>query len=360
MGEDLSTWLKILVSMYFQLMRRIRQRGGGEIRLDASVRERMLVTRIPQDPYSLRHPHLSSRQGRMSRSTRQEERTRIDTSHDNSVSRTLRDLSNPHHDSNGLIRLMRAFGLLTLIFVVGMFGYYIIGDGEYSLLTCAYMTIITLTSIGFGEVIPIQGHPDRVVFTIVLVILGLGMMLYFVSQLTAFVIDGELRDILFRQRMRRTIEKLDHHFIVAGLGSTGRYVLDEMLQSGKPVLVIEQNRDVFDRLDNDSSTHFHRHVPLVQGMRRTDSVLQEAGIERAAGIVFALGFGSGQPLCHHHGALAQPPDADRDTWGESEIRGEVQARWRHEHHLHQCLGWASYGSRGDTPGGYRVPRPDDA
>ena len=112
-------------------------------------------------------------------------------------------ISSPRADRNALTRLLRAAGLLFSIFLLGTAGYYFLCDGRYDLLTCAYMTIITLTTIGYGEVIPISGHPDRVVLTIALVVLGMGIMLYFVSQLTAFVVDGDLRDMLFNRQMQK-------------------------------------------------------------------------------------------------------------------------------------------------------------
>lgn len=201
----------------------------------------------------------------------------------------LRALSSPQHDARALVRLLRAAGLLFAIFLAGTFGYYYLCDGEYSLLLSAYMTIITLTSIGYGEAIPIQGHPDRMVFTIGLVITGMGMMLFFVSQLTAFIVDGELRDLLFTQTMKRQINKLDNHFIIAGMGNTGRYVLDEILASGKPCLVIERAESKLEEYLLELEKTYQRTIPFLIADATEDAALIEAGIERAVGIVFALG-----------------------------------------------------------------------
>lgn len=194
-------------------------------------------------------------------------------------------LSSPQHDKHALVRLLRSAGVLLGIFVAGTVGYYFICDQQYSLLTCAYMTIITLTSIGFGEVIPIKGYPDRMVFTITLVIFGMGLMLYFVSQLTAFVVDGDLRDMLSSQRMRKNIDRLDNHFIVAGLGATGRHVIHEMLRSERPCLIIERDEELAKAFNQE---HW-LELPIVVGDATHDDVLKSAGIERATGIVFALG-----------------------------------------------------------------------
>ena len=201
----------------------------------------------------------------------------------------MRNLSSPRHDSRGVARLGRAAGLLLTIFVGGTFGYYIIGRGEYDLLTCAYMTVITLTSIGYGEVIPISGQTDRVIFTIILVVLGMGSMFYFVSQLTAFIVDGELRDLFFHHKMKRGINQLKNHFIVAGVGSTGQYVLKEMVRSGKDCIIIESNTERLELLEEELEASFGHDLPYVIGDATDDDVLEEAGIKRAVGIVFALG-----------------------------------------------------------------------
>ena len=201
----------------------------------------------------------------------------------------VRSLSSPRYDRTGFTRLVRAAGLLMLVFLSGTVGYYIIGGGEYTLLTCAYMTVITLTSVGFGEVIPISDFPERVVFTIVLLVLGMGMALYFVSQLTAFIVDGELRDIIFFNRMRRQILKIENHFIIAGVGSTGLYVLQEVIQSGRTCLVIDQRAEWLDEMSEQILERYGVQVPFIVGDATEDSVLREAGIERAVGIVFALG-----------------------------------------------------------------------
>jgi voltage-gated potassium channel len=205
------------------------------------------------------------------------------------LQKRLRAISAPEHDKHALTRLLRAAGVLFGIFVAGTVGYYFLCDQQYDLLTCAYMTLITLTSIGFGETIPIAGHPDRVVFTIILVILGLGVMLYFVSQLTAFVVDGDLRDMIFLRKMKRDIDQLENHFIVAGLGSTGYHVIKEMLRSDRQCLIIEQDMDIVIQFNQQVSEDLGAEIPYVVGDATDDDTLIEAGIDRAVGIVFALG-----------------------------------------------------------------------
>lgn len=198
-------------------------------------------------------------------------------------------LSSRRADRHALTRLLRAAGLLLAIFILGTAGYYFLCDGQYDLLTCAYMTVITLTTIGYGEVIPVTDFPDRMVLTIVLVVLGMGIMLYFVSQLTAFVVDGDLRDMLFKRQMQKQIDRLDQHFIVAGIGSTGQHVLEEILRSNRPCLLLDHSHERIEVLMDEIEEHYGRRIPYIVGDATEDHTLAEAGIARAQGIVFTLG-----------------------------------------------------------------------
>ena len=202
---------------------------------------------------------------------------------------TLNRLSDRSQDTKTLARLARAAGLLLLIFVCGTVGYYLLGKGEFSLLQCVFMTTITLTSIGYGEVIPIAKHPDRMVFTIALVIMGMGTALYFVSQLTAFIVDGDLRDLLYHTRMNRKRANLSDHFIVAGIGSTGRHVIEEIARSQQNCIMIDEDLEVLRSFQEEIERSTSNEVTFIRGDATSDEVLRGAGIERAKGIVFTLG-----------------------------------------------------------------------
>lgn len=194
-------------------------------------------------------------------------------------------LSSREGDRRLLVRLLRASGLVGVVFMIGTLGYYWIADEQYDLLTCAYMTIVTLASIGYGEIIPITGHPDRMVFTSLLIALGMGIVLYFVSTLTAFIVDGELRDLLLRRTMQRKIAELDSHIIIAGLGDTGIHVAREILASRQPCILIEQDSARVQQ----ALTLLGVDLPHILGDATRDEILVSARIEQAAGVVFSLG-----------------------------------------------------------------------
>lgn len=188
-------------------------------------------------------------------------------------------------DHRLLVRLLRATGLVFIVFLVGTLGYYWIADQRYDLLTCAYMTLVTLASVGYGEIIPVTGHPDRMIFTSLLIALGMGIVLYFVSTLTAFIVDGELRDLLNHRTMRRKIMALNRHFIIAGLGDTGIHVAREILASRQPCILVERDAErikvALDQLRAD--------LPYLVGDATSDDVLIAAGLADASGVVFSLG-----------------------------------------------------------------------
>lgn len=186
--------------------------------------------------------------------------------------------------TSGRYRLIRAFGLQAAIFAFGTFGYYYLTDGEYDLLQCAFMTAITLTTVGYEEVVPVN-TPELMVFTILLILVGMGAVLYVASALTAFIVDGELRDFLRERKISGMLEDLQHHFIVAGTGDTGQFVLLEMVKLKRPVVVIDVDRDRISVLERDHGFE----IPYVIGDATDDDILRKAGVERATGVVFSLG-----------------------------------------------------------------------
>lgn len=190
-------------------------------------------------------------------------------------------------------RLRTAALMVVATLVGGTSGYYALGGGDWSLLDCAYMTAITLTTVGYNEVLPIQDDHAARLFTIVLIFLGMGVVLYFASTLTAFILDGDLRNVVRVRRMRKLIASLNGHFVVCGSGQTGEHVLGELVHSGVVVVVIDINREHFDRCQRD----FDKILPHIIGDATDDDVLLAAGIDRAAGVVVSLGNEHDTLLC---------------------------------------------------------------
>lgn len=171
----------------------------------------------------------------------------------------------------------RILSLLTIILLIGVFGYHVI-EG-WSLFDALYMTVITLATVGYGETHPlsISGR----VFTMFLIMGGMGIILYGVTEITAFLVEGEMTGVLRRRTMNRAIGKISGHYILCGWGNTGHYVLEELIRTRRRCVIVEKDPERVKKLAE-------MKMLVIQGDATEDSVLKSAGIERATGLVAAL------------------------------------------------------------------------
>jgi len=181
-------------------------------------------------------------------------------------------------------RVYRALGLVVATFVLGTVGFRLITQGSYDLLTCFYMTVITISTVGFNEVIPIHESEILMSFTIVLTLLGMGVLLYFLTSVTAMVVEGDLIYQVWRRRMKKSIDVLRGHVLVAGAGSNGIHVIRELWRTGTAFVVIENDGQRVENLLRE----FGEELPHLVGDAREDVVLQSAGIAHARGLVATL------------------------------------------------------------------------
>jgi voltage-gated potassium channel len=176
--------------------------------------------------------------------------------------------------------LTRSATLIGLVLLVGMLGYMVIGGEHYTALDAIYMTIITLTTVGYGEIVDMSNNPAGRVFTIVLLVVGAGAFVYFFSSLTAFLVEGNLERILWRRRMRRAISNLENHYIICGGGHTGVNIIRELLATERAFVLIDIDEASARALAEDLEADF----PIVVGDATDEDVLRQAGIERAKGL----------------------------------------------------------------------------
>jgi voltage-gated potassium channel len=127
-----------------------------------------------------------------------------------------------------LRKLVRSSGLILLCFAVGIAGYTIVGGEKYGFVDALYMTIITLTTVGYGEAIDLSHGPGGKLFTSFLLMFGVGSFIYFFSTLTAFMVEGSLGHMVGRRRMKRTIDNMSGHYVVCGVGGTGECIVQEL------------------------------------------------------------------------------------------------------------------------------------
>jgi len=183
-------------------------------------------------------------------------------------------------------RLVYAAMWLVIVVVVGAGGYHTIGDAHWTWGECIYFTIITLSTVGYGETL--DGFENIELargWTVGLIVLGSGTLLYFISTLTAFIVEGDLGGALRRNRMKAKMDKLSDHYIVCGAGSTGTHVVEEFLASHMPFCVVDTSEERLAALAERIGTDKFLYIV---GDASDDEVLREAGIERAIGVVAAL------------------------------------------------------------------------
>ena len=166
--------------------------------------------------------------------------------------------------------------MITGVIASGTVGYMLIEHWDF--LDSLYMTIITLTTVGYGEVHTLS-NTGRI-FSIVLMLSGVGAMFYALGVGARIVLEGEIREILGRKRLSKKIESLKNHYIICGYGRMGSIICKELKHYRAQFVVIESNPDVVASMDRD--------MLCLQGDATHDSVLREAGIERAKGLISVL------------------------------------------------------------------------
>jgi voltage-gated potassium channel len=168
--------------------------------------------------------------------------------------------------------------LLLVVFTIGTIGYSLL-EG-WPLLDSLYMTAITLTTVGFGEVRPLTNYGR--IFTIILLILGVGTIAYGLGTIGEYLLASDIGPILRRRQNRRMINKMQDHIIVCGYGRVGRSAVANLIDSEQDVVVIDIDRMVVGELRE-------KGLSAIYGDATDDDVLREAGIERAKGVIVCGG-----------------------------------------------------------------------
>ena len=168
--------------------------------------------------------------------------------------------------------------ILLSVWIIGTIGYVIIDD--YSWFDAFYMTVITIATVGYGEVAPLSQSGK--LFTAFLIVTSFGTFAYAVSSITKFVIDGEFNEFFKNRKLNATIDKISEHVIICGYGRNGRQAAQVLKKHNKRFVVIENSATV-------TSTLNHKFSELViNGDSTQDEVLIKAGILRAKAIITTL------------------------------------------------------------------------
>ncbi len=173
-------------------------------------------------------------------------------------------------------KIYLALVLIVVVLLFGMLGYRYITD--YSWIDALYMTIITVTTVGFSEVRPMG--PEGKIFTILLIVTSVFIVGFAISVVTEYILGRNSLQILKKKRVKKTIDSLSNHVVVCGFGRNGMQASERLKAYNKPFVIIEREKEIIDRHDD--------NVLFVEGDANDDEVLLTAGIERAQFLITAL------------------------------------------------------------------------
>ena len=167
--------------------------------------------------------------------------------------------------------------LFILILLLGVIGYSVLlGVG---ILDALYMTVITLSTVGYKEVAVMT--PEAKLFSIVIILFGLSFVGYLFTSIATLLMDGDMRAIVRRRRMRSKMQNLENHYILCGAGETGKNIIRYFENSDAPYVVIDSNELRVRELTEQG-------IFAIHGNAEDEEVLIEAGIERARGLISSL------------------------------------------------------------------------
>lgn len=167
--------------------------------------------------------------------------------------------------------------LLAILLAGGTFGYMTL-EG-WDLHDALYMTVITLSTVGYGEVRPLTQPGEA--FTMLMIFGGVGVLAYALSTSMDYIVAGELQGVLRRQRLTRKMAKMEDHYIVCGYGRVGRQVVDELSANAIKLVVVDIDRSLSPAVEA-------MGIPFIVGDPTNDDILQLAGIDRARGLCSCL------------------------------------------------------------------------
>jgi len=167
--------------------------------------------------------------------------------------------------------------ILLYIFIIGTFGFHFI-EG-WGFLDSFYTMVTTLTTVGYGDFTP--KTTGGKIFTVFIIIFGVGAMLYSFGLISETFIEGRLRRLLGRGKLEKIIEKMNNHYIICGGGRIGFLICRELIAGKMPCVVIDNDPEVIQKAQDEGFICF-------KGDATQDKVLIEAGIKRAKGVVCVL------------------------------------------------------------------------
>ena len=174
-------------------------------------------------------------------------------------------------------KIETAIALLILLLFIGVVGFRVMSN--YSWVDAIYMTVITVSTVGFGEVHPLD--PQAKIFTVFLILTSVVIVGYAFKIITEYIISKNNLAELKQKKMQKKIDSLSNHVIICGFGRNGKQAAKKLLMHKRSFVVIESNKELIEKHQNDK-------ILFVWGNANEDEVLQLAGIEHAECLISAL------------------------------------------------------------------------
>jgi voltage-gated potassium channel len=181
-------------------------------------------------------------------------------------------------DKGAGVHSKRLFWMLAIsagLVVAGTVGYYVL-EQEYSLFDALYMTVTTLTTVGYGETHPL--HTRGRVFTILLLLGGVITFFFTTTEIIRWIISGEMQELIGRRRMERSLAGLQNHLIICGFGRMGRSVCQQFSRRNLPFVIIDRDPELLHDFEM-------AHGIALPGDATSDELLKKAGVERAKALI---------------------------------------------------------------------------
>ena len=182
-----------------------------------------------------------------------------------------------------LQRIYAAAALLLCMTLLGTLGFYLVADEQATLSDALHMTLITITTVGYGEIIPLNNLGERL-FAGVIALTGFGTVTFLFTSLATFFLESDFDYSLRRRRMEKAIKKLKGHYILCGFGRVGRNVAHELITTNRDFVAIDSDETQFDM----QREHFP-HLLHLHGDATDDDLLLAADIHDAAGVFAVTG-----------------------------------------------------------------------
>lgn len=180
-----------------------------------------------------------------------------------------------------LRHLVQSFGALILTFTLGISGFMLVSG--YSVVDAAYMTAITVSTVGFGTLKMEMTEADKL-FVIFLTMVSSSVFIYAISNITAFIVEGTIREYFKQIKMKTQINHLSGHIIICGLGRNGREAARGLLGHHQPFVVIESAPEIIQAFEEEN----HTSLLYVLGDASQEETLLAANIRQAKGLVSTL------------------------------------------------------------------------